>query len=82
MTFRASFALADHAALAQRDQGRGVSVHAVAGGGAGRTDDLVALGRGRTYIIDDRIFRVKWQFLALCDQLAQAFVRRVAGRYR
>ena len=76
--FRASLTFSDHASLTEFDHGWGICIHTVAGGWTCRTDNLIAFCRSRTYIVDDRILWIKWQFFALFYQFAQTFVSCVS----
>src|SRR5215831_2153177 len=71
-------ALAHGGLEAQLDQRRRELVHAAAGGGADRPDDVPRPGRRRAGVVDDLTPDVDRQLFALLDQRPEAPVRRVA----
>ena len=76
---RAALALADHAQLSQPQQGGGVGVHAVAGGGPGGADGLPGPGGRGAHIVDDRALDGEGEGLALRHQGAQPLMGGVPG---
>ena len=71
-------ALADHAFEAVPHEQRRVGVHAAAGRGPGRADDVAGLGRARPHVVDDGAPQLERQLLAGLDERDEPLVGRVA----